>query len=302
MNISRRKFITSCTVAGIAGLSILNELLAAKTDLPGIRVGVCDWSLGIKGPDALDAAKRIKLDGIEISPANGQDVLSYADPEVQKNYKLKVKETGVVISSLAITIMNKYPLATDPRGQAWLGQTIDATESFGAGVILLAFFGRGDLLEKGGGKLNKEAVDAAVVRLKAAAPRAKEKGVILGIENTLSAEQNIQILDAVGHDAVKVYYDIANSAKNGYNVPAEIKMLKDRICQFHFKDNKGPFNSGDPEVGPIIDAVKAIGYQGWIILERAFGDDKEAYFSQNAKYVRNAFGLKEPDYTGLLQQ
>jgi len=31
-------------------------------------------------------------------------------------------------------------------------------------------------------------------------------------------------------------------------------MLGNRICQFHFKDNKGQFNSGDPEMDPIIEA------------------------------------------------
>ena len=33
-----------------------------------------------------------------------------------------------------------------------------------------------------------------------------------------------------------VYYDVGNSNSRGYDVPAEIRFLKDRIACFHFKD------------------------------------------------------------------
>ena len=293
---NRREFIASTASAGLLGSTLLQQLMAAKHDVPGMRVGVCDWSLGGKSPGALDVAKRIRLDGVEVSPAEVSDKLSYADPSVQEQYKAKMKETGVVVSSLAITIANRCPLATDPRGPSWLEQTIDATHALGASVILMAFFGKGDLRTPGKGerKLDEKLTASLVERLKAVAPRAKEKGVILGLENTLSAKDNVKIMDAVGHESIQVYYDIANSTRSGYDVPAEIRMLGNRICQFHFKDNKGQFNSGNPELGPIVEAVKAIDYKGWLILERGFGKDKEAYFKQNAQFVRKAFGLTTP--------
>ena len=299
MRVTRRE-ILAATGAGAVGSTILPELLAAKAAAPGIRVGICDWSLGIRDPAAFDVAKTVGLDGVEISPARAATTLSYAAPAVQKQYRAKMAATGLAVASLATTLTNSYPIATDPRAAGWLTQTIDATAALGAKVILLAFFGRGDLLtggkegQPGPRKLNRKVVDAAVAKLKAAAPRAKAKGVILGLENWLSAKQNLEVLDAVGHPSVRIYYDIANSTRAGYDVPAEIRMLKDRICQFHFKDNKGPFDSGNPKMGPIVDAVKAIGYRGWIILERSFGRDRNAYFKGNAQFVRKSFGLKAP--------
>ena len=98
-------------------------------------------------------------------------------------------------------------------------------------------------------------------------------------------------MDAVGHASVQVYYDIANSTSNGYDVPAEIRMLGNKICQFHFKDNQGQFDSGNPQMEPIIEAIKDIEYKGWIILERGFGKDKAEYFKANAEFTRRAFGL-----------
>jgi len=294
-----RRDVLAGTAGGVAGATLLGELLAAKAAAPGIRLGVCDWSLGLRDTRALDAARRIGLDGVEISPSNVAKTLSYVDAEVRKQYKAKMAATGLTVCSLATTLTNSYPLATDPRAPGWLTQTIDTAAVLGAKVILLAFFGKGDLLEGKGGekgprKFNRKAVDAVVARLKAAAPHAKAKGITLGIESWMSGKQHLEVLDAVAHDSVGVYYDIANSTRSGYDVPAEIRELKGRICQLHFKDNKGSFDSGDPKMGPIVEAVKAINYRGWIVLERAFGRDREAYFKGNARFVRKAFGLKAP--------
>ena len=69
-------------------------------------------------------------------------------------------------------------------------------------------------------------------------PEAEKAGVILGLENTISAEDNVRIMDRARSKAVLVYYDIGNSTKAGFNVAREIDWLgKKRICQMHFKDN-----------------------------------------------------------------
>ena len=300
MRVTRRD-VLAAAAGGAVGSTMLPQLLAARAAAPGIRLGVCDWSLGLRHPGALDVAKRITLDGVEISPAGAGKTLSYAEAKVQAQYKAKMAETGLVVCSLGTTLTNSYPIATDPRAPGWLTQSIDAAAALGAKVILMAFFGRGDLLVGKGGtrgprELNRKAVDAVVARLKAAAGRAKAKGITLGIESWLSGKQSLEVLDAVGHKSVRIYYDIANSTLAGYDVPAEIRMLKDRICQFHFKDGKGSFDSGNPKMGPIVEAIKAIGYRGWIVLERSFGKDREGYFRGNAQFVRKAFALKAPTY------
>ena len=66
--------------------------------------------------------------------------------------------------------------------------------------------------------------------------RSEKKGVILGLENYLSAEDNRTILDRVGSPAVQVYYDVGNSTDKGRDVVKEIRALGPRICEFHAKD------------------------------------------------------------------
>lgn len=283
MKITRRQFIAG-SAGTIAGTVLFSRLADAA---PGkIRVGACDWSLGVVSPKQIDVAKDAGLDGLEISAGNPADVLKIADADWRKQYKDKMAATGIVAPSTAMGLLNSAPLATDPRGPAWLDQVINATKDLDAKVILLAFFGKGDLRDEGG-NLKPKDVDAVVQRLKDAAPKAKEKGVILGIENTLSAQQNIEILDRVQSEAVLVYYDIRNSTDNGYDVPAEIKFLADRICQIHFKDADHYLGEGEVKMEPVAEAIAAINYGAWIVLETSVpSKDRVADFKKNAGYTR----------------
>src|SRR5436853_254150 len=72
-----------------------------------------------------------------------------------------------------------------------------------------------------------------------------DSGIILGFENTISAKDNLAILEAVDSPALKIWYDIGNSTNIGhFNVPEEIRLLRrERICAFHIKD-KGYLDTG----------------------------------------------------------
>jgi sugar phosphate isomerase/epimerase len=123
------------------------------------------------------------------------------------------------------------------------------------------------------------------------APKAKEKGVVLGLENTLSAEDNLFILEKAGNPpGLKVYYDIGNSTNYGYDVPAEIRRLKDRICQIHFKDYKsGLLGQGEVNMVAVAEAMADIRYEGWVVLETGSPLGKELTAAANAAYIRGLF-------------
>ena len=290
MAITRRQFLTR-TSAGLVGAMAASNWVRAQETAPKLRLSACDWSLRAPGPSGLEIAQRVGLDGLEVSAGNATDTLDIAKPEVRQQYKDYVAKAGVVVSSVAMGFLNNAPLAEDPRGPAWLEQTIEATRDLGAKVILLAFFGKGDL--RGKGELKTDAVDVVVERLKEAAPKAEKAGVILGIENTLSDKDNVAILDRVNSSAVQVYYDTGNSTYNGYDVPAEIREIgKERICQFHFKDGGHYLGKGKVDMVAVAEAISAVGYQGWLVLETSIpSKDRDADFKKNAQYVRKLFGI-----------
>jgi len=279
--VTRREFLHASAL--LAGATLLPGLHAAAAPAKGaVRIGAC-----VVG---LEQAKQAGLDGVEVGVGDAADRLSIADPEVRKRYRAQMKETGLPICSLMMGLLNSNPLASDPRGPAWLEQSIDAAKDLGARVILVAFFGKGDLLGSDG-KVKPGDVDVVVQRLKAAAPRAKDAGVILGIENYLEAKDNARILERINHDSVRLYYDVYNTgATKGYDVPAELRFLKDRVAQVHFKNGPNLLESGQVKFEPIAAALKEINFKGWIVLETSSpSKDAVADVKRNAEFARGLF-------------
>ncbi len=287
MHYTRRQFM-GITAVGLSASAFSQGAWAAAPH----QISACDWSIGMRCDlKAVEVAKACGLDGVEVSGGVAEEKdLRLADPALRQQYKDAAAKTGIAISSTALGLLNQAPLATDPRGPAWLEQIIEATADLGATNILLAFFGDGDLRDQEGALKTKD-VDAVVERLKAAAPLAEKAGVVLGLENTLSGKDNLDILDRVQSDNLLIYYDIYNSAHNGYDVPKELRELGDRICQIHFKNGKNYLGEGDQDLPPVIASIQAINYQGWCVLETSVrDDDREASFQNNANRLRKAFG------------
>ncbi len=294
MGITRRGFLKAGAVSAVGMISAWQIQAHGQAR---IRLSACDWSMQeTTRPEGLEVAKSLGLDGLEVSAADEpRDTLKIADPAFREEYKAVMARSDTVVSSIAMGLLNGNPFASDERAPAWLEQTIAAAADLDAKVILLAFFGQGDLIDRrsaraGGSGMKDDAVAVVVARLKAAAPKAADAGVILGLENTLSAEQNMQILDRVGHDAVQVYYDVGNSTYNGYDVPAEIRALDKRICQIHFKDGRFALGEGKVDMDAVAQAMNDIQYDGWVTLETAIlEDDRDASFRRNAEFTRNLF-------------
>jgi L-ribulose-5-phosphate 3-epimerase len=270
MGITRREFFAH-SGRGVLGTALAGSLgMVASPDASAMRelgekvrfrVGAMDGTIGQGGPQALAVAKEIGLEGVQMDAGGAADKLRTSQPDVRAAYKEAMKETGMAVASICMGLLNGSPLVSDPRAPAWVSDTIETAATLGANVILLAFFGRGTLQ-------TQEQKDRAAEILKPLAPKAEKAGVTLGIENTLSAEDNIRIVDKIQSPAVQVYYDVANSTSNGYDVPKEIRLLGNRICEFHFKD-RTLLGQGEVKYSPIRDAVRDIGYKGWIILEGA---------------------------------
>jgi len=285
MTMTRRTFLGG-SAAGLASLALARELVAAEGAGQEAKIRIAARHFGAN----LEAAKRAGLEGVEVGVGGAADKLHIADPASRQKMKEQMKATGLAVSSLSMDLLNGHPVATEPRGAAWLLQTIEAAGDVGAAGILVPFFGKAGLLA--GKELKKDVVDALVARMKEVAPKAKEARVALGLENTCSAKQNLEILDRIGSDAVGCYYDIGNSTYGGYDVPAELRELKGRLCMIHFKDGGHYLGEGRVKMEPVAEALQAIGYKGWIVLETACPSRKaEDDCKRNADFVRKLMGI-----------
>jgi sugar phosphate isomerase/epimerase len=272
-------------LAALAAAGLVLRIRKLKAALPRIKIGACDWTLGKRtDPAALEIAKRIGLDGIMVDVGGWREDLPLRKPELQKKYLDMQKQIGVPVSSLALGTLNEIPLKGDPRAEQWLSDSVDVAKAMGLSVILVPFFGKGDL------RNDRPGTDAVVAALKRVAPKAEKQGVILGLESWLSAEQHVDIIDRVGSSSVQVYYDVGNSQKAGYDIFREIRWLGKRICEFHAKDNDDLYGKGTMNFPEVRKTMEEIGYNGWMQIEGTkMPLGIEASVRADLEYLRGVF-------------
>jgi len=306
MSTTRREFFAyggagalgAALAAGVgAGLAPGGASARQSAKKVTFRVSGRTGTIGQSGPEALAHAKKLGLEGVEIeAQERGQtpgDRLSCWDPGLQERFLAEAEKTGVVVSSVCMGHFNRYPVFADPRAKQWLEGTIDATAALQAKAILVPFFGSGDMRIEGTSRPDPAKRDKAIEVLKTVAEKAESTGVALALENTLSGEDNMEIVEKVGSPGVRVYYDIGNSTNNGYDVPKEIRMLGTKlIAQFHFKDSDVLLGQGQVDMGAVAAAVRDIDYEGWIVLETSrdpLGTELSATY--NTGFIRGLFAV-----------
>jgi sugar phosphate isomerase/epimerase len=294
--INRREMLAAAgTVAGLTfftGRPMFGREQGQQKDQRGprgFRLGVCDWTIQKRcDPAAFAAAKKIGLDGVQVDFGGGPDKdPPLFDPALQKRYADEIQAQEMRIASLAMGALNEVPYKSDPRAEQWVDKAIDVAQAMRQRIILLAFFGKGDL------KNDAPGTDAAVSRIKNIAAKAEKARVTLAIESWLSAEEHIAILDRVNSPAVQVYYDVANSHKMGYDIYREIRTLGKRICQFHAKDYDDLYGKGSIDFARVREAMDEVGYRGWLVMEGTkmpLGVEESCRY--DAEYLRTVFPRK----------
>lgn len=254
----------------------------------GFKIGVCDWTIGKRSdPASFEMAKRIGLDGVQVDFGGGDKDLQLFDTDLQARILAEAAKQEMEIASLAMGNLNNVPYKSDPRTEGWVSQAVDVAKAMGQNVILMAFFGNGDL------KNDPKGTDEVVKRLKKVAPKAEDAGVALAIESWLSAEEHLAIIERVGSPAVQVYYDVANSNKAGYDIYEEIRQLGKHVCEFHAKDYDDLYGKGSIDFVKVREAMDDTGYRGWLVMEGTkmpLGVEESCRY--DCEYLRKVFPQK----------
>jgi sugar phosphate isomerase/epimerase len=276
MLLSRRTLLSSAAAAALT-----HTALARK---PAVRIGVTDWNLKQTGQlEAIGLAKRLGFDGVQVSlgrkPVDNK--LPLDNSAMQAQFVSEARKQEIPIDGTCLDILHVNYLKNDKLGQKWVADGIRATKALDTKVMLLPFFGKGALQ-------TKEEMDYVGDALRDLAPEAEKAGVILGLEDTISAEDNVRIMDRARSKAVLVYYDIGNSSNNGFDVVKEIRWLgPKRICQFHFKDNPHYLGEGKIDLPTVFHTINTTGYKGFANLETDCpSSNVEADMKRNLTYVR----------------
>jgi L-ribulose-5-phosphate 3-epimerase len=282
------------TRRGFIGLGVSAAIAASRIPARGapnkfkFKVGVTDWNLEQEGKiESIALAKSLGFDGVQISIGTGTEALPLSDPALQKAFLDESKRVGLKIESLCLEILHRNYLKSDPLGQRWVADSIPIAKAMGVRVVLLPFFGKGAL------QTSAEMEKVGDI-LKEVAPVAEKAGVVLGLEDTISALDNVRIMERAKSPAVLTYYDVGNSTQHGFNVVKEIRWLgKARICEVHLKDNPHYLGEGTIDFKAVIDALADIGFDGWAQLETDCPVSVQADMRRNLKFVRDLIATRQ---------
>jgi sugar phosphate isomerase/epimerase len=249
-------------LSSVTATSALLPLRYAAARGVKFKVGVTDWNLRQEAKiESIGLAKKLGFDGVQISLGVGTDRLPLSDEAIQRSFLDESKRVGLPLASVCLNILHRNILKSDPLGQRWVADAIPIARKLGVSVILLPFFGRGAL------KTHAE-MDYVGDVLRDLAPAAEKAKVILGLEDTISARDNVRIMERTRSRAVLTYYDVGNSTLNGFDIIEEIRWLgRDRICEVHLKDNPHFLGQGKIDFTAVVDALADIGFDQWAQLE-----------------------------------
>ena len=275
--LSRRHLIQSSLSAILMGRTLLGKQTR-------FRLGITDWNLyKTADPDAIRLASQLGFEGVQVS--FGHDIqngkMPLDDPAKIKQYLALSKQYKMPLDGTCVDRLHNNSLKSDKLALQWVSDSIRLTKDLHTRVLPLPFFGHGAL------KTQAE-MDYVGDALRELAPQAERANVILGLEDTISAEDNVRIMDRSRSKNVLVYYDVGNSTIAGFDPVKEIRWLgKSRICQIHLKDNPHFLGEGSINFPAVLKAMRDIGFDGYANLETDARKDAVAEdLKRNLSYLR----------------
>jgi L-ribulose-5-phosphate 3-epimerase len=287
---TRREFMTRALAASAA----LPAIAQARINPVRVRVGMTDWNLGQRGDiTRIALAREIGLDGIQVSvqyPVDGKTP-TLRDPATQAAFKRAALDNGIQICSLAIGNPGKsrLPMHTNPAFGILLVEAVEIAHNLGTNNILLPILGDSHI-----DMTSQAQVDAFVGMMKEVARYAEKYGVVVALEDWISAEDNIKLVDAIGSEYVAVYYDCHNIVPRVKDIYVEPRMLGKRIHQIHVKNANMLLSQpgGRVDWPRMAQEFYDIGYRGWYVLETgAPSNDIVADTRANIEYVKKTFRM-----------
>ena len=303
MAMTRREFVKQGSIASAAVSAAVAPSMASSqreaVNPVRVRVGMTDWNLGQRGDiTKIALAREIGLDGIQVSlqfPTDGSPTLR--DPQTQAAFRRAALDNGLQICSLAIGSPGKLrlPLHTNPAAAILLVEAVEVARNIGTNNILLPILGDSHI-----DVTNASQVNTFVAMMKEVARYAEKYDVVVAIEDWISAQDNLKLIDAIGSSHVAIYYDAHNIVfkKATTDIYAEPKLLGGRINQIHVKNAEMLLSAP----GGLVDWPRMasefhdIGYRGWYVLEtNSPTKNIVADTRANIDYVKKTFRIPPAD-------
>ncbi len=256
-----------------------------------MKKGISVWAFPGDWPleKIFATAREAGFDGVEVALAEkGELSLESTEEDLDKIRHLALRY-GLELYSVASGLYWTYSLTSDDplvreKAKEIVKKQLIAAKRLACDTILVVPGCVGaDFIPGSGIVAYDEAYERALAAMKELSSFAGELGVCIGVENVwnkfllspLEMKQFIDESDGSASSRVGAYFDVGNVVLTGY--PQHwIRILGSRIKKVHIKDFKKSVGtldgfvdllSGDVDYPQVMDALKDIGYDGWITAE-----------------------------------
>ncbi|MDF7825679.1 sugar phosphate isomerase/epimerase [Pontiellaceae bacterium B12227] len=230
-----------------------------------MKIGICEWNIPATGFESrFQWAAEAGLQAVEI------DLQNAAGHEAQ--VRACFNHWKLAVPTLGMNACCTYSMC-NPADR----KTIEA--AFEAGIRTALELGIAKLQVPSFAASFIESTDdfnQTVACFQFACRLAENTDLIIGTENALSAEQQLELLNRVGSDRLKIYFDTRNAfAMNNLNSAGILETLYPHLCEVHIKDgiNNGPacpLGEGNSGFFQCLEILKAQNYSGWLLLENDY--------------------------------
>jgi sugar phosphate isomerase/epimerase len=264
-----------------------------------MKIGAMTTSFRKPFKEALEASAALKVDGVQIWATN----LTYYDPNhpvgeldpelttaaEREELLATLKQLGLEIAALCGDLGRGF-VKPDHVAEdvAKTKQMMDLAKSLGVRVLTSHI-----------GRIPDDATApgwrTAALALEEIGAHGDEIGVVFASETgPESGAVLAEFLGRLSTQSIKVNYDPANMIMNGFDPVQGVGDLKDYIVHTHAKDGKGPgpnrgevpLGAGDVPWPEYLRALKEIGYDGYLTIEREVGEDPAADIVVAADFLR----------------
>ena len=275
------------------------------------KFGVCEFSFPCWGPLALQMAHEAGFTGMQLADAGGSvNAYPLNNKRVQESYLEASAKYGVELHSIHLYTLVRQNFIrcsqNSPEGR-------ECMESIKNGIIAASEMHIPTVMIEGMRMYGAAQHKHVFQMYQYAVEVARDYGVQIAMETDIRLEDHFQFLDRF-HGELKLCFDTHNPVMYGTGYPPDmIRALgRDRIDHFHMKESQADAEGFiTKETAPIVllgqgtthflesvQAIKDIGYEGWIISEtfynrRNMNENGEDYVSSARKDVaalKAAFG------------
>jgi sugar phosphate isomerase/epimerase len=296
------KFTLDSIMTSISRRSLLGALPSAMAvgaaGSPRPRVGCQTNAWPIDPNDfpqflaVLGKIKELDYQGFETSFRNVQ--AQFSRPEAARN---SIAKTGLRFLGVHI-FLESYDPATGIAPWDLLTRVADGGAKLGAERLILS--GRAATQD---GKLNNDALRRKVAAINRAGNYCREKGMRVAYHNhhlefAVSGTEIERLLELTDPHQVRLMLDAGHAFYAGADVVAFFRRHHDRMDGMHLRDFRGgkqvPLCQGDFDLRAMAEAIRAVGWAGWLINEEERPNDVrpgDSVVAPARRCIRKVFGL-----------